>query len=176
MELQISEQFALTGSTLNERCLKHPDRKVYARGRCNSCYRGWRLAHKKERASCHPDRAHVAKGKCRNCYKALCDKRLPKERLQKRWRKARLKNKYGLTNEMCLAMWEGQGRKCHICRGPISFSKGKGRSACIDHDHKTGAVRGLLCPTCNSSLGFFEKYREAAEAYLKSFAEPWAAE
>lgn len=165
-EPQTSTAFALTGTT-DGKCMNHPWRKEYSRHRCNSCYRIWRLQHKKERASCHPDRAHVAKGKCRNCYKALCDKRLPKERLQKRWRKAMLKHQYGITQEQCLDMWEAQGRKCLICSSEISFSKGKGRSACVDHDHNTGTVRGLLCPKCNTSLGFFERFHKEAAAYLR---------
>ena len=44
-----------------------------------------------------------------------------------------------------------QGMACAICgREP----KHGGRRLDIDHDHKTGQVRGLLCPKCNRMLGW----------------------
>jgi len=47
-------------------------------------------------------------------------------------------------------MSDDQEGLCAICRGP------SGRRALgVDHDHTTGAVRGLLCSTCNSGLGGF---------------------
>lgn len=36
----------------------------------------------------------------------------------------------------------------------------------IDHDHKTGKVRDLLCNECNTALGFFEKHRDEIDEFL----------
>lgn len=44
-----------------------------------------------------------------------------------------------------------QGGKCFLC-GELAK-----RTLCIDHDHKTGKVRGLLCIGCNTSVGVVEK-------------------
>jgi hypothetical protein len=58
-------------------------------------------------------------------------------------------------------MLEEQGGKCPICR--------KRKARHVDHDHVSGAVRGILCFNCNGGLGRFEddpvKLRRAI-AYL----------
>lgn len=41
------------------------------------------------------------------------------------------------------------------------------KSFCVDHNHKTGKVRGILCKFCNSKLGWFENRRLSIEEYLK---------
>ena len=66
-------------------------------------------------------------------------------------RKSYLKRKYGLTLEQYDAMLEAQGGVCAICRRP----RPEERTLHVDHDHDTGAIRGLLCFTCNNALGDF---------------------
>jgi len=44
------------------------------------------------------------------------------------------------------AMLERQAGVCAICRRPPKVG---GRRLHVDHDHRTGRVRGLLCFTCN---------------------------
>lgn len=61
---------------------------------------------------------------------------------------------------------------CEICGSPEIASTRKDRSKpnklTIDHDHKTGKFRGLLCFKCNTNLGFYEKYKDDFEKYLQS--------
>ena len=62
--------------------------------------------------------------------------------------------KYGLTIGQVEELLARQGGCCVIC----STTKPKGRhnTWAIDHCHNTGEVRGLLCNSCNVSLGGFE--------------------
>ena len=55
---------------------------------------------------------------------------------------------YGISVEDYEEMLESQGGGCYICGiGPV------GRALDIDHDHRTGKVRGLLCSNHNRALG-----------------------
>jgi hypothetical protein len=58
---------------------------------------------------------------------------------------------YGVTPAMYDIMLEKQGGVCPIC-GNLP---GK-RALAVDHDHRTGEVRGLLCKECNNGLGHFK--------------------
>lgn len=63
----------------------------------------------------------------------------------------RVEKVYGLTSEQFRLLWESQGRRCAICWRPVRV-----RRPCVDHDHETGEVRGLLCRRCNYDvLGFY---------------------
>jgi hypothetical protein len=46
-------------------------------------------------------------------------------------------------------MFEAQSGLCEICGEPSD------RVLCVDHDHMSGSVRGLLCDNCNKGLGNF---------------------
>jgi hypothetical protein len=68
----------------------------------------------------------------------------PKDHLMKR--DYRLK-KFGITEAQYLRMFEQQDGKCAICTTPP-----KTRRLCVDHDHITKRVRGLLCFHCNRNI------------------------
>ena len=59
---------------------------------------------------------------------------------------------YGLTSEQFEALKELQGGCCAICHRVPE------KDLHIDHDHESGQVRGLLCVSCNTRLGWIETY------------------
>lgn len=64
-----------------------------------------------------------------------------------------VKKRYGLTREQYDALLHLQNGLCAICRrGPEGSGK---QRLTVDHDHRTGEVRGLLCNHCNAALGNF---------------------
>jgi len=63
------------------------------------------------------------------------------------------KNK-GITIEQYDAMLLSQNNVCMICKQPEkSLQNGKLRRMSIDHNHKTGKIRDLLCSRCNMAIG-----------------------
>lgn len=88
--------------------------------------------------------------------------------------RSQLKLTYGLTVEEYEAMFAKQDGRCAICRRPeraLGRNRRNTRLLCVDHDHTTGRVRGLLCNHCNRGLGQFNDdaaaLRQAAE-YLEA--------
>jgi hypothetical protein len=70
-----------------------------------------------------------------------------------------LKHRYGLTLEAFYALVEDQDSRCAICRKALDLEPGhqkRSDGVTIDHDHETGAVRGLLHRRCNSWLAPLE--------------------
>jgi Recombination endonuclease VII len=57
---------------------------------------------------------------------------------------------YGMTPAQARAFEATRQNRCDICGGSPGI-----KGLHWDHDHETGALRGLLCTTCNSGLGFF---------------------
>lgn len=78
-----------------------------------------------------------------------------KERYAERGRRTRLRM-YGLTEADYSQMLEAQGGRCAICGTTQGRRKSGDHPLYVDHDHSTGAVRGLLCQPCNSALGMLE--------------------
>lgn len=64
-------------------------------------------------------------------------------------RRRTLKRKYGITLEQYKEALIQQEGVCKICEGE---STGRGIFH-VDHCHKTGKVRGLLCSKCNTGIG-----------------------
>lgn len=66
-------------------------------------------------------------------------------------RRTRLKSKYGISDEKYEQMFQAQNGKCALC----SKSHTR-RKLNVDHCHRTGLVRGLLCDKCNLGIGLFD--------------------
>lgn len=62
------------------------------------------------------------------------------------------------------AFMEAQCGLCAICGQPVTDPQ-------LDHCHDTGFVRGVLCPSCNTKLGWYEGRRQAIETYLARAGE-----
>ncbi len=75
---------------------------------------------------------------------------------------------YGLVDEQVRAMLAEQGDTCPVCAQALAYE-----DVNVDHDHATGAVRGLLHGPCNRGLGSFRDDPETCEraaAYLRATA------
>jgi hypothetical protein len=77
-------------------------------------------------------------------------------------KKSFIKCKYGIIYEDYLSMHREQEYRCKICkRHADEFKKG----LVVDHNHKTGKVRALLCTNCNSQLHVLEN-KELYDKYM----------
>lgn len=119
----------------------------------------------------------------KNYYKNWASANLPKinaknkawnkanpDRIRKIWRRATLKAKYGLSLEEYDRLCKEQRGVCAICNQPEK----PGKRLVVDHNHKTGQQRGLLCNLCNSGLGYFREnlgFLSAAQIYLRHFQQ-----
>lgn len=114
-------------------------KRVYAKGKCKGCYARSRREAKPELR----DKLLAASAK----------RRLEKPEVVRRTIRAwTIKRKFGITLEEYDAILKLQGGGCAVCGRPQSEKK----SLCVDHDHKTGNVRGLLCFHCNYGLSWFK--------------------
>lgn len=110
--------------------------------------------------------------KCKQCRQKYMSNRYHtnSEYRAKAIRSATVRNrkaKYGVDEKMFNALLIAQDVKCAICRTDLS-----NRQQHLDHCHATGAVRGILCNSCNTSLGGFKDNTEfllSAINYLDKF-------
>ena len=89
-----------------------------------------------------------------------------RDKINERTRKHHFKYRYNISKEEAVELVEKACGKCQICGGFLS----KDNPPHIDHNHKTGTIRGVLCRCCNSGLGLFKDSPDllrAAIEYLK---------
>lgn len=92
-----------------------------------------------------------------------------REYQKKFYRKKHLKRLYGITTQDYFDMLHKQESRCAICN---THRDDLSRDLALDHCHKTGQIRKLLCQKCNVGLGMFnddENLIVAALSYLKEF-------
>jgi hypothetical protein len=155
------------------------------RGRTKFCGRECSDAYKKERAEKHA--IEVLKNnrkQCKACnitkpliefppskasrtgyfsYCIECRKEMNRKQDAKRWsekreiliaqrRRAHLRREFGITIEHFEELFQKQGGVCMICK-----QNSQEKQLAVDHDHKTGKIRSLLCENCNRGLGMFSE-------------------
>lgn len=115
------------------------------RGYCDTCYQ--KVWHAE-----NPDQAKAYDAAYRDAHR---------ETLRKNWNRADAKRgrvafypknlyKFNITKEEYKVLVESQNGLCAICTKPWC------RRLCIDHNHQTGKVRGLLCGPCNAGIGMLQ--------------------
>jgi len=108
---------------------------------------------------------------CRKKYRNQPQMKLREKKQQAEYRKKFpdkdknkwYKYKYGITLEEKRQMYDEQNGKCGICEEDMLVAK----DCHLDHNHKTGKIRGILCDTCNRGLGYFQDNPE----FLQKAAE-----
>lgn len=117
------------------------------------------------------DNIDYARERARRVQQERRDAGLNQER--EKWHK--VFKKYGLTREQWEWLWDRQEGRCATCQIDLVLIK-----VCVDHDHRTDEVRGLLCNECNHGLGKFKDNPETimraaeyllAESPLRQWAE-----
>jgi len=101
---------------------------------------------------------------------ALRAKYVADGRRQAQNRRSHLKRKYGITPEQYDEMLAAQGGGCAICGRPPRDDI----ALHVDHDHETGAIRGITCFRCNNALGDLDddpKLLARAAQYLEGHVE-----
>lgn len=75
-----------------------------------------------------------------------------------RARNNKRKAKFGIGNAEVAELLDGQDGVCMICMSPLVLyaATERHKAAHVDHDHKSGQIRGILCNNCNNGLGRFK--------------------
>ena len=117
--------------------------------------KSWNDAHKKERSD------YGKEWYLKNKEKRLLQSKIWKQnnpekvksyRTPEKVKKYQLQNRHGITLEQFNQMLVAQDGKCAICH--MGFKDNK--DTCVDHNHKTGQIRQLLCFNCNVGIGKFD--------------------
>lgn len=125
---------------------KSPENVERARARC----RKW--------AKSHPDQLRKIR---RNTYLSRRD--LDRDQ--------HLRRVHGIGSADYERLLESQFRKCATCRRHIDTHFG-GKRLHVDHDHNTGAIRGLLCPQCNKALGLLLDHINTLKRMVSYLEDP----
>lgn len=115
---------------------------------------------------------------CKDCNASRPRDKVKKAAYDRQYRKSlgwkKVANRYGVTEQYLINMYEAQSGKCAIClkQETAKDYKGDVKRIAVDHRHKCGTVRGLLCQRCNTAIGNFKDSPGALEnaiSYLKRY-------
>jgi hypothetical protein len=130
-------------------------KKIYSACKqcCGGCNRAWREA--------NPDR--VREHNQRRGTQWTPEARAKYAITEREKHDSYLWRHYGITLKQYEKMLADQGGVCAICKQECNRQNSK--RLCVDHDHGTGVVRGLLCFQCNVGIG---KFKESLDILRKA--------
>ena len=145
-------------------------RLVEATKTCNKCNKSRLLAEYGKNCKSKDSRRSECNTCRRDYYQANKEKikaRTKKAYTPEYGRQQKLKKNYGISIEDYNKMFSDQDGKCKICLTHQSKFK---KPLFVDHCHRTGDVRGLLCHNCNIGISNFKDNLElfkSAMSYLE---------
>jgi hypothetical protein len=132
------------------------------RGECKDCFREISRARYKANPDAAKERARLWQQENPERHRANQRARRQRPEVKAREREGHLRRKFQLTAEQYEEMLSAQRGVCAICgREPKP-----GKALHVDHNHETGAVRGLVCFSCNSALGNLHEDEQRISALL----------
>lgn len=90
-------------------------------------------------------------------------------------RNSQYERHYGITLEQYEVMLSSQDGCCAICGEEPGKKNGRVNRLCVDHDHKTDQVRGLLCITCNAAIGMLKDDEDVAHRAV-TYLQFWSSQ
>ena len=120
---------------------------------CSKCFK--EKVRYNNRLLCKPCIADAQRIYRLNNNQSLKDKKiLYRKNNPDKWRNRNLVNNYGITLEQYKTLFVSQNNVCKICKHPERSKRYV--YLCVDHCHKTGRIRGLLCNRCNRAIGLLD--------------------
>lgn len=150
---------------------KHKGRRDGFYNQCRECVKEYRSRKEVKEQSLAQQRAWRNKEENKERTKGWAKKFRTSERGREYIKNDALKRSYGIGLDDYNSMFAKQNGRCTICE--IHQSK-LNKALSVDHDHKTGKVRSLLCHFCNTALGSLKEdinLLEKAINYLKIHKE-----
>jgi hypothetical protein len=153
----------------------HNRNKGQHRNFCHECEKAWIRDYHKSPQGKEKQKEWIGQNKEKiEEYKRVYRNDTVRRERSKAYHRARfLRESFNMTVDDYMVMFQEQDGKCAIC-GSETISNGNRKNFCVDHDHATGRVRGLLCHNCNVSVGLMKDspslLRKAA-TYLESFKQ-----
>jgi len=146
-------------------CISCEDLELAGLKRCSAC----REVKACEDFYMRSSRTGARDYQCKTCRSAASKARNANPAQKLLSRDVSYRNKYGIGVVEVEAMFARQSGCCAICKEPQRASR-----LHVDHDHKTGRIRALLCLKCNSMLGLCSERTEilkSAISYLERYSD-----
>jgi hypothetical protein len=158
-----------------KRCTKCGETKPLSRFHFRNTYRGRKARYDSWCKDCHNVDSEIHHKKNEERRKETQRQSGRRNYTTEKRHAKHLKVKFGMTPDEYRAMYDSQGGKCAICgkeetvMNTAVINKAP-KKLSVDHDHKSGQVRGLLCSNCNAAIGYLDDNISALEKaieYLK---------